>query len=62
MVPADGNAVVTILDGQLTAKRPRLGRGRVRLAAENPDYPDIVIPVIAELGIWGVVTRCLHYD
>jgi DNA polymerase V len=61
LTPADGNVVVAILDGELTVKRLRLGRGEVRLAAENPDYPDVVIPELAELTIWGVVTRCLHY-
>jgi DNA polymerase V len=61
LVPADGNVVVAILDGELTVKRLRLGHGTVRLAAENPDYPDITIPELADLSIWGVVTRCLHH-
>lgn len=59
--PADGSVVVAVLDGELTVKRLRIGRGGVRLVAENPDYPDIVVPELAELTIWGVVTRCLHY-
>ncbi|HEX9087733.1 MAG TPA: translesion error-prone DNA polymerase V autoproteolytic subunit [Arthrobacter sp.] len=61
LVPADGNVVVAVLDGELTIKRLRLEHGEVRLAAENPDYPDIVIPELADLTIWGVVTRCLHH-
>lgn len=60
LTPADGNVVVAIIDGELTIKRLRLGHHEVRLAAENPDYPDIVVPELAELSIWGVVTRCLH--
>lgn len=60
LTPADGNVVVAIIDGELTIKRLRLGHHHVRLAAENPDYPDIVVPEMAELSIWGVVTRCLH--
>jgi DNA polymerase V len=58
--PADGNVVVAIVDGELTIKRLRLEHGRVRLVAENPEYPDVVIPELSELSIWGVVTRCLH--
>jgi len=61
LTPVDGNVVVAVLDGELTIKRLRLEHGRVRLVAENPDYPDIVIPELAELSIWGVVTRCLHH-
>jgi hypothetical protein len=30
-------------------------------SAENPDYPDVVVPELSELTIWGVVTRCLHH-
>jgi DNA polymerase V len=60
LTPADGNVVVAILDGELTVKRLRLGPAGVRLVAENPDYPDIVIPEVADLSIWGTVTRCLH--
>lgn len=60
LTPADGNVVVAIIDGELTIKRLRLEHGRVRLAAENPAYPDVVVPELAELSVWGVVTRCLH--
>lgn len=55
------NVVVAVLDWELTVKQLRLVRGTVRLAAENPDCPDILIPEMAELTIWGVVTRCLHH-
>jgi DNA polymerase V len=61
LTPADGNVVVAIIDGELTIKRLRLEHGRVRLAAENPDYEDVLIPEMSELTIWGVVTRCLHH-
>jgi DNA polymerase V len=61
LTPVDGNVVVAIIDGELTIKRLRLTHGHVRLAAENPDYPDIIVPELAELTIWGVVTRCLHH-
>jgi DNA polymerase V len=61
LTPADGNVVVAIIDGELTVKRLRLERGQVRLAAENPGYPDVIVPELAELSIWGVVSRCLHH-
>lgn len=60
ITPVDGSVVVAIIDDELTIKRLRLEHGRVRLAAENPEYPDVVVPELAELTIWGVVTRCLH--
>jgi DNA polymerase V len=60
LTPVDGSVVVAIIDDELTIKRLRLEHGRVRLAAENPDYPDVLVPELAELTIWGVVTRCLH--
>lgn len=61
LTPADGNVVVAVLDGELTVKRLRIEHGGVRLVAENPDYPDIIVPELAELSIWGVATRCLHH-
>lgn len=59
--PADGNVVVAVLDGELTIKRLRITARGVVLAAENPSFPDIVVPELADLTVWGVVTRCLHY-
>lgn len=58
--PRHGSVVVAVLDGELTVKRLWLtGRGVV-LHAENPRYPDIHVPALSELTVWGVVTRCLH--
>jgi DNA polymerase V len=59
--PKDGCVVVAVLDGELTVKRLRLTGGGVVLKAENPTYPDIRVPALSELTIWGVVTRCLHH-
>lgn len=61
LTPANGDIVVAVIDGEMTIKRLRLEHGRVRLAAESADYPDIVIPEMSELSIWGVVTLCLHH-
>ncbi|MDF9277385.1 translesion error-prone DNA polymerase V autoproteolytic subunit [Arthrobacter sp. EH-1B-1] len=61
LTPLDGSVVVAVLDGELTIKRLRITRRGVVLAAENPSFPDIVVPELGDLSIWGVVTRCLHY-
>lgn len=42
LTPVDGNVVVAIIDDELTIKRLWLEHGRVTLAAENPDYSDVV--------------------
>ncbi|WP_066288399.1 LexA family protein [Arthrobacter sp. B6] len=59
--PKDGSVVVAVLDGELTVKRLRLTSAGVVLQAENPRYPDIPVPSLSELTIWGVATRCLHH-
>ncbi|YCI01036.1 translesion error-prone DNA polymerase V autoproteolytic subunit (plasmid) [Arthrobacter sp. D2-10] len=61
LTAVDGSVVVAVLDGELTIKRLRITPGGVVLAAENPSFPDIVVPELGDLSIWGVVTRCLHY-
>lgn len=58
--PTDGRVVVAVVNGELTVKRLLLGKDGVRLAAENPAYPDVHLDEASELTIWGVVTRCLH--
>ncbi|KUM39314.1 MAG: translesion error-prone DNA polymerase V autoproteolytic subunit [Arthrobacter sp.] len=58
--PVDGSVVVAVLDGELTVKRLRITPTGVVLQAENPAYPDIVVPSLSDLLVWGVVTRCLH--
>jgi DNA polymerase V len=59
--PKDGSVVIAVLDGELTVKRLRLTATGVVLQAENPKYPDIRVPALSELIIWGVATRCLHH-
>lgn len=59
--PKDGSVVVAVLDGELTVKRLRITPTGVVLQAENPKYPDIRVPALSELTVWGVVTRCLHH-
>ena len=59
--PKDGSVVIAVLDGELTVKRLRITPAGVVLQAENPNYPDILVPGLSELTIWGVATRCLHH-
>ena len=59
--PHDGCVVVAVLDGELTIKRLRITPAGVVLQAENPAYPDIEVPALSDLTIWGVATRCLHH-
>lgn len=59
--PKDGSVVIAVLDGELTVKRLRITGTGVVLQAENRKYPDIRVPALSELTIWGVATRCLHH-
>jgi DNA polymerase V len=59
--PRDGSVVIAVLDGDLTVKRLRITPAGVVLQAENPRYPDIRVPSVSELTIWGVATTCLHH-
>lgn len=59
--PRDGDVVVAVLDGELTVKRLRLGHGCVVLQADNAEHPDITVPELSELNVWGVATYCLHH-
>lgn len=56
-----GHVVIAVLDGEMTVKRLHLtAGGPAVLTAENPLYPDIEIPELSDLRVWGVVTRSLH--
>ncbi|UOD83356.1 LexA family protein [Paenarthrobacter ureafaciens] len=59
--PRDGSVVVAVLDGELTIKRLRITPTGVVLQADNPRFPDIHVPALSELTIWGVAERCLHH-
>lgn len=59
--PKDGSIVVAVLDGELTVKRLRITPTGVILQAENPDYPDIRVPELASLEIWGTASVALHH-
>lgn len=59
--PKDGSIVVAVLDGELTIKRLRITPTGVILQAENPDYPDIRVPELGQLTVWGCATVSLHH-
>ncbi|WP_159600838.1 LexA family protein [Agromyces humi] len=62
LTAGDGSVVIAVLDGELTLKRIHVRRdGRVALRSENPAFPDIPVPELGSLEVWGVVTRCLHH-
>ena len=54
---AHNKVVIAALDGELTVKRLVRRNGRVLLAPENPDYPEIDITEHEYIHIWGVVTK-----
>lgn len=56
-----GHVVIAVIDGEMTVKRLAITAHGVVLRAENPEYPDIHVPELSELTIWGVATTCLHH-
>ncbi|MDD2239473.1 MAG: translesion error-prone DNA polymerase V autoproteolytic subunit [Kiritimatiellae bacterium] len=56
----DGAIVVAVIDGDLTVKRLRTSRGRIRLEAENPAYPPLILREGSDLVIWGVVAHAIR--
>ena len=58
--PKHNHIVLAVLNNEFTVKRLYKRGGVVKLIAENPIYPPIVIKPEEELTIWGVVTFNLH--
>tara|TARA_B100000965_G_scaffold278864_1_gene236676 strand:- start:2112 stop:2540 length:429 start_codon:yes stop_codon:yes gene_type:complete len=53
--------VIAIFEGNLTVKRLSIKtNGSVLLKSENSLYKNILIPEVADLEIWGVVTSVIH--
>lgn len=59
--PRDGDVVIAVIDGEMTVKRLVLTNQQVILKAENPNYPNITIPELSELTIWGVASVVLGH-
>jgi DNA polymerase V len=58
--PRPGRVVIAVLDGELTVKRLARRGGRLVLAAEHPDYPDIEIDPERDFEVWGVVRHAIN--
>lgn len=57
----DGNVVIAVLDGDFTIKTLHLYPDRVVLHPENPAYPDVEVPSLSELVVWGVVVHGIRH-
>lgn len=60
LAPRDGSVVVAVVNGELTIRRLHLSGDHVKLQTDDGGTPTEV-PELADLSIWGVVTRCLHH-
>lgn len=58
--PKHNHIVLAVLNNEFTVKRLYKRGGVIKLIAENPIYPPIIIKPEEELTIWGVVTFNLH--
>lgn len=58
--PANGNVILALVDGDFTIKRYRNRGGQIRLAPENPAFPDIPITADSVFEVWGVVTHSIR--
>ena len=61
LTPKDGSVVVVVLEGELSIRRIRLGVEGIRLETSRTTGPRLRVDELADLTIWGVVTRCLHH-
>lgn len=58
--PNNGKVVIAVVNGELTVKRLKIGKGTLTLLAENIKYPSIQITEEMNFSIWGVVTNVIH--
>lgn len=57
ITPTHGRIIVAIVDGEYSVKRLHIDQsGLVTLHAENPTHPQLVLPELSEMTVWGVVT------
>ena len=54
--PRTGDVVVAAVDGEFAVKRYIKRSGRIVLAAEHPDYAEIVVGADSDVTVWGVVS------
>ncbi len=60
LTPTHRSVVIAVVDGEFTCKRLYKRAGRIRLIAENPEFPAMDFSDGQELQIWGVVTNVIH--
>ncbi|GAB4336145.1 MAG: translesion error-prone DNA polymerase V autoproteolytic subunit [Desulfobulbaceae bacterium] len=60
LAATSGRIVIAVYNGELTVKRLVRDGESVRLVAENPAYPDLVVDGEDGCEIWGVVTSVIH--
>lgn len=58
--PSHGKIVIASVNGELTVKRLQKEGNKLRLVAENDEYPPIDITEEMELYFWGTVTNVIH--
>jgi len=51
---------ICILNGEFTVKRLIIGKDKILLQPENPDYPTIEIFPENDFEVWGVVAYVIH--
>lgn len=59
--PQPGDVVIAKLDGEFTVKRLDVTRHGVILRAESAGHPDITVPELSDLEVFGVATYCIHH-
>ena len=60
LVPANGNIVLALIDGEFTIKRYCLVDGGIVLLAENPRFMNIEITAETGLEVWGVLRHAIR--
>ncbi|MBA2650635.1 MAG: translesion error-prone DNA polymerase V autoproteolytic subunit [Legionella sp.] len=58
--PISGKIVIAALGDELTVKRLLIETDHIKLIAENPAYPPIIIENTTHFKILGVVTHIIH--
>ncbi|PLC10908.1 peptidase S24 [Kocuria flava] len=61
LTPKHGSVVIAVLDGDFTIKTLHVYPDRVVLHPETPAYPDVEVPSLSTLHIWGVVVYGIRH-
>ncbi|MHA7268862.1 LexA family protein [Arthrobacter sp. HLT1-20] len=65
LTPREGSVVVAVVEGELLIRRLSMLDGVTSLVTQPADAQSPAAgtrtPVVGELAVWGVVTRCLHH-